>query len=100
MNAEIYVHEVVGVPGSDVGHLPAPWGIMGRRTLCGGDAIERALSRIAEANEELWREDWRAEGVSWWVEPEGRRPCRRCVREADAEHQKRLDQIRAMGGRP
>ena len=52
----VYVHEVIGVPGSEVGHLPAPWGVH-RRTLCGGDAIERALARVVETNEALWRDD-------------------------------------------
>ncbi len=102
---EIYVHQVVGVPGSDVGHLPRWDGH--DHTLCGGAAIEAAIERIDEANHVVQLNPARrpyaevvAELVSWWFEPDGRRPCRDCVRKADAEHQRRLDQIRAMGGRP
>jgi hypothetical protein len=95
----IYVHQVIGVPGSDVGHLPSPWGATNRWTFCGGHAIEDAIRRLDGANQALgWERS--AEWATWWVEPEHRRPCRECIKDFDRDHHQRLDQIRAMGGRP
>lgn len=103
--AEIYVHQVIGVPGSDVGHLP-DW--RGRdHTLCGRLGIEEAIERIEVANRNHYEANQHrpyrevvTELVGWMVEPEGRRPCRHCVRAADRQHLHRLQQIEAMGGRP
>lgn len=95
---ETSISDVVGVPGSDVGHLPS---FAGRgHTLCGHTTVEDALERIKARNAELHRAGIYGEGVPLFVSPEGRRPCRWCVRDLDETYLRRLLLIEAMGGRP
>lgn len=96
---EIYVHQVVGLPNSDVGHL-AHHGSDRRWTLCGRTQIEQALVRLRERNQELHRQGRHDETSPIFVDPEGRRPCAWCVHDFDQDVLHRLQQIEAMGGRP